>query len=194
MKSFNTIVTTKTIKSDSGVMRLNPISEAIKNAIDAKATHIDICFEECESDGLFDNSISITIKDNGVGFSCFDDQYMQNRWTHYKGGDYIKNTLGGRSRGRYSYLKFVDFENECLSDIKIYTKYNNKSYSVIFQGENQNIGFSVKEEVVNHKENFTTKLYIKRLGNKFINGNTIEQMIEKTKKEIIVEFSDKLLK
>ncbi|EOH9601277.1 hypothetical protein ACME21_001685, partial [Campylobacter jejuni] len=81
-----------------------------------------------------------------------------------------------------------------MSDIKIYTKYNNKSYSVIFQGENQNIGFSVNEEVTNHKENFTTKLYIKRLGNKFINGNTIEQMIEKAKKEIIVEFSDKLLK
>lgn len=48
MKSFNTIVTVKTIKSDSTIMRLNPISEAIKNAIDAKATRIDICFEECE--------------------------------------------------------------------------------------------------------------------------------------------------
>ncbi|EAM0774486.1 hypothetical protein D3558_08750, partial [Campylobacter jejuni] len=194
MKSFNTIVTVKTIKSDSTIMRLNPISEAIKNAIDAKATRIDICFEECEGNSLFGKGISISIKDNGAGFNCSNNQYMENRWTHYKGGDYIKNTLGGRSRGRYSYLKFIDFENECLSDIKIYTKYNNKSYSVIFQGENQNIGFSVNEEVANHKENFTTKLYIKRLGNKFINGNTIEQMIEKAKKEIIVEFSDKLLK
>lgn len=43
--------------------------------------------------------------------------------------------------------------------------------------------FSVKEEVVNHKENFYNKLYIKRLGDKFIDGNTIEQMVEKTKKK-----------
>lgn len=192
---FSTIVTTGTIKSDAAILRLNPINEAIKNAIDAKATNIDIYFEECKrSNNLFGKSISITIKDNGIGFNCSDKQYMENRWTHYKGREHIKNTLGGKSRGRYSYLKFIDFEDEYLSNIKIYTKHDNKNYSVIFQSENKNIGFSVKEELANHKENFTTKLYIERLGDKFIDGNTIEQMVEKTKNEIIVEFSDKLLK
>ena len=120
--SFATKVTTKTIKTDISIARLNPINEAIKNAIDAKAENINIYLDYCNSDALIGEGISLIIEDDGNGFNCLDNKYMNARWTHYKGGDYEPNTLGGRSRGRYSYLKFIDYDEDNIQNIKLYTK------------------------------------------------------------------------
>lgn len=95
MHSFATKVTTKTIKTDASIAKLNPINEAIKNAIDAKAENINIYLDNCNGDALIGECISLIIEDDGKGFNCLDNKYMNSRWTHYKGRDYEPNTLGG---------------------------------------------------------------------------------------------------
>ncbi|MDE7197034.1 MAG: ATP-binding protein, partial [Helicobacter sp.] len=99
--SFATKVTPKTIKQDSAIARLNPIGEAIKNAIDAGAKNINI-YLNIHPSQLCGEEASLIVEDDGNGFDCSNEQYMNEKWTHYKGGDYVPNTLGGRSRGRYT--------------------------------------------------------------------------------------------
>ncbi|MWV62450.1 hypothetical protein DCO58_04155 [Helicobacter saguini] len=191
---FSTKVTAKTIKKDSAIARLNPISEAIKNAIDAKASEINIyIYAHNTNRDLINKDISIIIEDNGSGFDCSNSTYMQNRWTHYKGGDYIPNTLGGRSKGRYSYLKFIDFKEECLKNIKIFTKCNKKSFCVTFCSNDKNVSFNVTQKSAKYKKDSITQVNIERLGEQFISGKKINELIDSIKQEIAVEFSDKLL-
>lgn len=195
LSSFATKVTTKTIKMDASIAKLNPINEAIKNAIDAKAENINIYLDNCNSDALIGEGISIIIEDDGNGFNCLDNKYMNARWTHYKGGDYEPNTLGGRSRGRYSYLKFIDYNEDNIENIKLYTKIDNKNYSITFCIDKENIIFKVSEEQAKYKNNsMTTQLNITKLGENFIKGRNIEDLSNHFKKEIIIEFADKILK
>ncbi len=191
--SFATKVTPKTIKKDSAIARLNPIGEAIKNAIDSGAKNINIYLNMRPSQ-LCGEEVSLIIEDDGSGFDCSDERYMNEKWTHYKGGDYRPHTLGGRSRGRYTYLKFVDFKQENIKDIKIYTKFNDKYYCVTFCVENNNIGFYISENKAEYQKEATTQLYIEQLGEKFINQRSPEELARDLEKEIIVEFADKILK
>lgn len=191
--SFATKVTSKTIKQDSAIARLNPIGEAIKNAIDAGAKNINI-YLNIHPSQLCGEEVSLIIEDDGSGFDCSNEQYMNEKWTHYKGGDYVPNTLGGRSRGRYTYLRFVDFRQENIKDIKIYTKFNDKYYCVTFCVENNNIGFYISEKKAEYQKEAITQLYIEQLGKKFINQRNLEELAKDLEKEIIVEFADKILK
>lgn len=195
MHSFATKVTTKTIRTDASIAKLNPINEAIKNAIDAKAENINIYLDNCNGDALIGEGISLIIEDDGKGFNCLDNKYMNSRWTHYKGRDYEPNTLGGRSRGRYSYLKFVDYNEDNIQNIKLYTKFDNKNHFITFCIDKENIIFKVSEEKAKYKNNsMTTQLNIEKLGEKFINGRGIEDLSNYFKKEIIIEFADKIIK
>lgn len=53
MKTFATRVTTQTIKKDLSITKLNPVNEAIKNAIDAEAKNINIYVKTNTSNNKF---------------------------------------------------------------------------------------------------------------------------------------------
>lgn len=192
MSIFSSKVTIRTIKQDASIARLDPIAEAIKNAIDNKAKNIKI-FLEHNQRYLFQQGISLVIEDDGNGFDIENKDYIETRWTHYKGGEYIKGTLGGRSRGRYSYLKLIDFDEKRISDIRLQRIENNQIGNIVFNTENNNVGFKIFQE--NNKEpqiETKTKLEILNLGDKYLAGREIDKLIEDIKKEIIITFADKL--
>lgn len=74
--SFATRVTAKTVKGDSSIARLIPLNEAVKNAIDANAKNIFIYIKNCENDKIIGESLSLIVEDDGNGFDCMNDRYM----------------------------------------------------------------------------------------------------------------------
>lgn len=192
---FATKVTAKTVKGDSSIARLIPLNEAIKNAIDANAKNIFVYIENCQKDKVIGESFSLIVEDDGNGFDCMNEQYMNDRWTHYKGGDYRQNQLGGKSKGRYSYLKFIDYDESKFTNIKLYTKAKQINNCITFSADKGNIVFMSSDKQTNYNsESTNTQLYIARLGEKFINNRNIERLVKDLEKEIVVEFADKIIK
>lgn len=193
--SFATRVTAKTVKGDSSIARLIPLNEAVKNAIDANAKNIFIYIENCENDKIIGESLSLIVEDDGNGFDCMNDRYMNDRWTHYKGGDYRQNKLGGKSRGRYSYLKFIDYDESKFANIKLYTRARQTNNCITFGTDKNNIVFISSDKQANYKNEYSkTQLNVSRLGEKFVDNRDIEKLIGDLEKSIIVEFADKIIK